>query len=43
LAEFLRSKGCDVVGTHGSKGKADPMLLTELHRVFNACLGDLPQ
>lgn len=42
LAEFLRSKGCDVVGNHGSKGKADPKLLAEVQSAFNAALDQLP-
>ena len=34
LADFLKSRGCDVIGTHGSKGVADPTLLAEVLLAF---------
>jgi hypothetical protein len=38
LAEFLRAKGCEVVGNHGSKRKADPELLAKVQNAFKATL-----
>jgi hypothetical protein len=38
LADFIRSRGHEVVGKHGPKGKPDPKLVAELQREFDAAL-----
>lgn len=41
LAEFLRSTGREVVGSHGSRGTPDPTLVAEVKRVFNTALAHI--